>query len=192
MLGGQAMALASLMEKGIIEKPKKKPEAIDVSLLNPIRLVAETVRVVTNSFYDKDVGIWIGKRGLGNFPFSLTTSVGYDILHMAVMIDGIVYNLHPYGSKSNGKRIRIEISTDANLKSQFEWRCYRKSSDRIIKSKSQLENYAKSFEDDYYTLISDDGYNCQTFCMQMIKYATGESNNEINQQYCIAIGTIIA
>ncbi|CAF1544736.1 unnamed protein product [Rotaria sp. Silwood1] len=162
---------------------------MDLADLNPLRMPRNLVNSLVNSTCNLDKGIWIGRRSLGNQPYSLTFSPGSDVYHWCIQIDGIIYELDKLKNQ-----IVINIISEENNPTTYQSYCRRFSWTMLTRepssvSKSTLQDYAESFKQYNYQLIlsSNNTVNCQFF----VKYMFAKATNISTERAAGIIYTII-
>lgn len=154
------------------EEETKHSVEMDLADLNPLRMPRNIVNGLRNAASNLHEDIWLGKRSLGDQPFSLTVSPGLDLYHWCIQIDGVIYEVA--GGKNSTAVIQIiSEDTDPDLYkrycSRFAWT---KMPQVSQVSNSTLRKYAKSFEQEKFMLIvQPDGINCQFFVAHMLAKA---------------------
>jgi hypothetical protein len=91
---------------------------VKISNINPYKCVKNIVKGIAALKCDLKVGIWIGKRNLGYFPFGLSVVPGYDLMHRPVMINHTIYEAS--GADSEGYCV-YSISEYPGEGENFEW-----------------------------------------------------------------------
>mmetsp|Transcript_27402 Transcript_27402/g.64432 ORF Transcript_27402/g.64432 Transcript_27402/m.64432 type:complete len:180 (+) Transcript_27402:82-621(+) len=121
---------------------------------------------------DHTRGIWLVRSWC--FPFTIGPTY-----HLAVMIDGFVYDIGVHGAGTSDSGISRssadatwEVSSDATYgdSGYVGWvRLY--DNPEVNKSRDELKEFADSLNGEVYHLLLN---NCHDFCYRMISFATGE------------------
>ncbi|CAE7632396.1 unnamed protein product [Symbiodinium sp. CCMP2592] len=143
--------------------------AVDSVLQWPLK-IAQFVQSVA---LDHTRGIWLVRS------WSTFVTIA-PLYHMAVMIDGFVYDIGVHGAGTSDSGISRssadatwEVSSDATYENSgyVGWvRLY--DNPEVNKSRNELKEFADSLNGEAYHLLLN---NCHEFCYRMISFATGES-----------------
>jgi hypothetical protein len=163
-----------------------------INMVNPIKWVSEPVRHIIGACKDYDEGIWIGKRSLGKHGIAFTNGPGIDVYHYAIMIDGTVF--HIQGTKEEKHVFYVEISDHRLLKNSFVWYPTSSKKCKNQRGSNELKKYAKELErSNKYSVVpvDDETENCQTFVIEMLRFASKLSPGEAKFHVILAVGTIL-
>lgn len=86
--------------------------------LNPLKCLGGIARGFAALKGDLEEGIWIGKRPLGGSALGVTFSPGADLMHWAVMINHVIFEV--LGGDEDGICI-YNVSTCDKLRQKFHW-----------------------------------------------------------------------
>lgn len=159
---------------------------MDLADLNPLRMPRNIINGFRNAANTLNEGIWVGKRGLGDQLFSLTFSPCFDLYHWCIQIDGVIYEVDVL--KNN--LVKINIISKDNQPDSYKKYCSRfswtKIPEKLRNSNSSVQDFAKSFENKRYHLITQRGaINCQTFVILML--AEAAKLTLLEAQACILV-----
>mmetsp|Transcript_34439 Transcript_34439/g.87083 ORF Transcript_34439/g.87083 Transcript_34439/m.87083 type:complete len:227 (-) Transcript_34439:56-736(-) len=147
----------------------------------PAAVYRDVKRHIKAKHADRSLGVWVGRRALyfgGDSPadWGVGLAPGIDVYHMAISINGKVYNMCTMEDDHGTKRVG-EPETDYNIDSDqgrtFMW--FFVDGVEVIRSGEELLHKAQSFTGRPYEAILPSGQqmNCQTWVISMLAYATG-------------------
>lgn len=108
--------------------------------INPLRNATNIIRHTVALTASYEEGIWIGKRLLGASPFSVSLSIGADVYHWAIMIDGTFF--HVIGKKDN--QLQIEITQKESTRISFVWYLIKRDCNKY---KNDMEKFVTNYRD---------------------------------------------